>query len=130
MDRRVGNTQKMGAIFGVLAAIGVPVPAPGSLGFQIAQTLNGVRTALAGEGLPQPDKLSPQNGKKEPCFCNALHEVVLRKSLLFTSPCLRLLGWNGRNCCVTSVKFSVTVCLSRDLQRLILAAQVSSSDWS
>lgn len=48
MDRRVGNTQKMGAIFGVLAAIGVPVPAPGSLGFKIAQTLNGVRTAVAG----------------------------------------------------------------------------------
>lgn len=51
MDRRVGNTQKMGAIFGVLAAIGVPVPAPGSLGFKIAQTLNGVRTAVAGDDL-------------------------------------------------------------------------------
>lgn len=30
MDRRVGNTQKMGALFGILAAIGVEVPQPGN----------------------------------------------------------------------------------------------------
>lgn len=48
MDRRVGNTKNLGAIFGVLAAIGVPVPVPGSLGFKIAQALNRVRTLLAG----------------------------------------------------------------------------------
>ena len=29
MDRRVGNTQKMGALFGILAAIGVEIPQPG-----------------------------------------------------------------------------------------------------
>jgi len=30
MDRRVGNTKKLGALFGILAAIGAPVPGPGS----------------------------------------------------------------------------------------------------
>lgn len=28
MDRRVGNTKKMGALFGILAAIGGPIPEP------------------------------------------------------------------------------------------------------
>ncbi|KAK9823831.1 hypothetical protein WJX72_005808 [[Myrmecia] bisecta] len=31
MDRRVGNTKGLGAVFGILAAIGAPVPSPGSL---------------------------------------------------------------------------------------------------
>ena len=53
MDRRVGNTKNLGAIFGVLAAIGVPVPVPGSIGFKIAQALNRLRTLLSGEKSPR-----------------------------------------------------------------------------
>ena len=49
MDRRCGNTNNLGAIFGVLSAIGVPVPKPGTLGFSIAQAVNRARTALACE---------------------------------------------------------------------------------
>ena len=49
MDRRCGNTNNLGAIFGVLSAIGVPVPKPGSLGFTLAQAMNRARTALACE---------------------------------------------------------------------------------
>lgn len=49
MDRRVGNTQNMGAIFGVLAAIGVPVPKPGSIGFKVAQTMNRIRAMFSGD---------------------------------------------------------------------------------
>ncbi len=47
MDRRCGNTNDLGAIFGVLSAIGVPVPKPGSIGFTIAQTVNRVQTAVS-----------------------------------------------------------------------------------
>ncbi len=47
MDRRCGNTNDLGAIFGVLSAIGVPVPKPGSIGFNIAQTVNRVQTAIS-----------------------------------------------------------------------------------
>ena len=54
MDRRVGNTKNLGAIFGVLAALGVPVPVPGSLGFKVAQALNGLRTKLTGELISSP----------------------------------------------------------------------------
>jgi hypothetical protein len=43
MDRRVGNTQKMGALFGILAAIGVWVPQPGSFSFMLLSALNGLR---------------------------------------------------------------------------------------
>ncbi|KAK9832690.1 hypothetical protein WJX81_000318 [Elliptochloris bilobata] len=39
MDRRVGNTQKLGALFGILAAIGHPLPSPGSLKYLVATTL-------------------------------------------------------------------------------------------
>ena len=52
MDRRVGNTKNLGAIFGVLAALGVPVPVPGSLGFKIAQALNWLRIRLTGMKIP------------------------------------------------------------------------------
>jgi len=44
MDRRVGNTGGLGAIFGILTAIGVPVPKPGTLGFAIAQAVNNILT--------------------------------------------------------------------------------------
>lgn len=40
MDRRVGNTDGMGALFGILAAIGVNFPKPGTLGFTIFATIN------------------------------------------------------------------------------------------
>lgn len=40
MDRRVGNTNGMGALFGILSAIGVKVPKPGSIGFAIAVAVN------------------------------------------------------------------------------------------
>ena len=47
MDRRVGNTQKMGALFGILAAIGVWVPQPGSFSFMLLSALNGLRQRVA-----------------------------------------------------------------------------------
>lgn len=47
MDRRVGNTQKMGALFGILAAIGAPVPQPGSFRFMLPSAVNGLRQRLA-----------------------------------------------------------------------------------
>lgn len=40
MDRRVGNTEGMGALFGILAAIGVKFPKPGTLGFTIFAMIN------------------------------------------------------------------------------------------
>lgn len=40
MDRRCGNTQGMGALFGILAAIGVNFPKPGTLGFAVFATIN------------------------------------------------------------------------------------------
>ena len=43
IDRRVGNTKGLGAVFGILAAIGAPVPRPGSLGWVVASALNRAR---------------------------------------------------------------------------------------
>ena len=57
MDRRVGNTKNLGALFGILAALGLPVPVPGSLGFKIAMTLNWLRTKLTGTLLFQPIRI-------------------------------------------------------------------------
>jgi hypothetical protein len=48
MDRRVGNTDGMGALFGILAAIGVKFPKPGSLGWIILGFLNRIRTKITG----------------------------------------------------------------------------------
>ena len=42
VDRRVGNTGGLGALFGILTAIGVKVPKPGSLGFKIATAVQAV----------------------------------------------------------------------------------------
>lgn len=42
MDRRVGNTQGMGALFGILAAIGVNFPKPGTLSWTILTFINRV----------------------------------------------------------------------------------------
>ena len=44
MDRRVGNTNGLGALFGILSAIGVPVPKPGSFGFAVAVLINNIVT--------------------------------------------------------------------------------------
>lgn len=43
VDNRVGNTRGLGAAFGILSAIGVNVPTPGSLGWNIALAVNRVR---------------------------------------------------------------------------------------
>jgi hypothetical protein len=40
MDRRVGNTKGLGALFGILAAIGINIPAQGSLAWTLAVSLN------------------------------------------------------------------------------------------
>ena len=48
MDRRVGNTKNLGAMFGVLAAIGVNVPEPGSIGFKVALAINNIRRFFSG----------------------------------------------------------------------------------
>jgi len=49
MDRRVGNTKKMGALFGILAAIGVWVPQPGSFSFALLTSVNWLREKVTGE---------------------------------------------------------------------------------
>lgn len=54
MDRRVGNTKKMGALFGILAAIGVWVPQPGSFSFALLTSVNWLREKVTGESLPSP----------------------------------------------------------------------------
>lgn len=48
MDRRVGNTKKMGALFGILAAIGVWVPQPGSFSFALLTSVNWLRERVTG----------------------------------------------------------------------------------
>lgn len=48
IDRRVGNTKGLGAVFGILAAIGAPVPRPGSLGWALASAVRRVQVAVAG----------------------------------------------------------------------------------
>lgn len=48
MDRRVGNTQGLGALFGILAAIGVKIPRPGTLAFAVAVTINRIMTWVRG----------------------------------------------------------------------------------
>ena len=46
MDRRVGNTGGMGALFGILHAIGAPVPRPGSLMWNILSLINKIRVGV------------------------------------------------------------------------------------
>ncbi|BDA49419.1 hypothetical protein COCOBI_14-0360 [Coccomyxa sp. Obi] len=48
MDRRVGNTNKLGAMFGILSAIGAPVPSPGSPTFFVRLAINAVRSFISG----------------------------------------------------------------------------------
>lgn len=43
---QVGNTDGLGAAFGILAAVGIKVPKPGSLQWEVATTVNRVLTAL------------------------------------------------------------------------------------
>lgn len=47
-DRRVGNTGGMGAVFGILHALGAPVPKPGTFGFAVASLVRKVTAAIAG----------------------------------------------------------------------------------
>ena len=47
--RRVGNTNKLGAMFGILSAIGAPVPSPGSPMFFVRLATNAVRSFISGE---------------------------------------------------------------------------------
>lgn len=47
--RRVGNTGKMGALFGILYAIGAPVPQPGSFTFMIGQLFVKIKNIVSGE---------------------------------------------------------------------------------
>ncbi len=51
MCRRVGNTNKLGAMFGILSAIGAPVPSPGSPTFFIRLAVNAVRSFISGASL-------------------------------------------------------------------------------
>lgn len=51
MDRRVGNTHKLGALFGILAAIGHPLPTPGTLRFYAAQLLQRLGGLVSGAPL-------------------------------------------------------------------------------
>lgn len=46
MDRRVGNTGGLGALFGVLHSLGVKIPQPGTLGWTIATTINRINSKL------------------------------------------------------------------------------------
>lgn len=46
MDNRVGNTDGLGAAFGILSACGVKIPKPNSLGWEVAIRLNGALAAL------------------------------------------------------------------------------------
>lgn len=48
MDRRVGNTGGMGALFGILHAIGAPVPRPGSLTWNVLGLINKLKNAIVG----------------------------------------------------------------------------------
>ncbi len=51
MDRRVGNTDKLGALFGILAAIGHPLPTPGTLKYALAQAAQKVYGLASGARL-------------------------------------------------------------------------------
>lgn len=51
MCRRVGNTNKLGAMFGILSAIGAPVPSPGSPTFFVRLAINAVRSFISGTSL-------------------------------------------------------------------------------
>ena len=47
--RRVGNTGKLGALFGILYAIGAPVPKPGSITFIVRLLFARVKNLISGE---------------------------------------------------------------------------------
>ena len=49
MRRRVGNTGKLGALFGILYAIGAPVPKPGSISFIVRLLFARVKNLISGE---------------------------------------------------------------------------------
>lgn len=48
MDRRVGNTKKMGALFGILAAIGGPIPEPETIPYAFFILSRRLRAIVSG----------------------------------------------------------------------------------
>ena len=56
LGRRVGNTKKLGAMLGILKAIGAYVPEPGSLTWSLFMLVQQTFTTIAGTLAP----LSPQ----------------------------------------------------------------------
>lgn len=55
MDRRVGNTKKMGALFGILAAIGGPIPEPETIPYAFFILSNRLSSIFKSEYLPNED---------------------------------------------------------------------------
>lgn len=53
MDRRVGNTKKMGALFGILAAIGGPIPEPETIPYAFFILSNRLSSIFSSTLLPQ-----------------------------------------------------------------------------
>ena len=52
MDRRVGNTKKMGALFGILAAIGGPIPEPETIPYAFFILSNRLTDIFKSKALP------------------------------------------------------------------------------
>lgn len=52
MDRRVGNTKKMGALFGILAAIGGPIPEPETIPYAFFILSRRFSAIFQGEHVP------------------------------------------------------------------------------
>ena len=49
MDRRVGNSKKMGALFGILAAIGGPIPEPETIPYALFIISRRLHDIVSGE---------------------------------------------------------------------------------
>ena len=51
MDNRIGNTKKLGGLWGTLSAIGVnvPCPRPGTWGWRVGTAVDALIYLLAGE---------------------------------------------------------------------------------
>lgn len=69
MDRRVGNTKKMGALFGILAAIGGPIPEPETIPYAFFILSNRLSSILKSEH-------SPNESLMISVSCVALHVQV------------------------------------------------------
>lgn len=84
MDRRVGNTKGLGAMFGILAAIGGPVLAPDSLTYMGLVAANQVQKVVVGEAGQQIEikdnrqnvPLESQSGSSRLFFCE-MHVMTI-----------------------------------------------------